>query len=122
MAVAGVAGAVGVVVVGVVDVVAVDVAAGGIVTDMGTATAQKAENAIRRRVKSFIGARHAFSDLPPLERLATSRQPVGEFLRNSHLLRKNLRKLAGWFLWSWEGPGISCCLVSVSEKLTYGVL
>ena len=48
--VAGVAGAVGVVVVGVVDVVAVDVAAGGIVTDMGTATAQKAERARNRLV------------------------------------------------------------------------
>lgn len=57
MAVAGVAGAVGVVVVDVavvdvaaVDVAAVDVAAGGIVTDMGTATAQKAERARNRLV------------------------------------------------------------------------
>ena len=52
MAVAGVAGAVGVVVgdVVVVDVAAVDVAAGGIVTDMGTATAQKAERARNRLV------------------------------------------------------------------------
>ena len=52
VAVAGVAGAVGVVVVGVaaVDVAAVDVAAGGIVTDMGTATAQKAERARNRLV------------------------------------------------------------------------
>ena len=52
VAVAGVAGAVGVVVGDVVveDVVAVDVAVGGIVTDMGTATAQKAERARNRLV------------------------------------------------------------------------
>ena len=47
MVVAGVAGAEDVVV---EDVVAVDVAVGGIVTDMGTATAQKAERARNRLV------------------------------------------------------------------------
>ena len=57
MVVAGVAGAVGVVVVDVVvvdvvveDVVVGDVVAGGTITDMGTATAQKAERARNRLV------------------------------------------------------------------------